>query len=265
MLKRFLYLDFTALADYVSALEGGTRAGVERRHLGAGKGEGALDAKIVRAGGQRSYEDEESLKLSDTPEARFERLLHLAEADPELSGWVDVVNPETDLATVGIGAMVSTECDVYVPDLVQALSTSGGLGDALDTLDEMMPYAAALGLDTTTDLPPKHERDAVKGFIEKLGGNLVAVGEYEGSAWKVVGELQGQYLRDDVEGVAQIIGKVSKRWSTGQWKPLLALPGSSLLPRAERRELERKRPKPGEEDEYMEGPAIMLHVLAIYQ
>lgn len=38
-----------------------------------GRGEGAFDAKIVRAGGERSYEDEESFTLTDTPQASGER------------------------------------------------------------------------------------------------------------------------------------------------------------------------------------------------
>lgn len=61
--------------------------------------------------------------------------------------------------------------------------------------------------------------------------------------------MEGRWgTRGDVEGVAMVVGKVSKRWSAGQWKPVMALPGSSLLPRLERRELERRKPKQGEED-----------------
>lgn len=265
MLKRFLYLDTTALNDYLSALEGGRRAELERRRLGVGKGEGSVDISAVGGDGGRRYENEESFKLTDTPEAQFERLIKLAQQDPELSGWVDVLDPDTELATVGVGAIVSSECDVYVPDVVRALSNKGGLGEALDAINQMMPFAAALGLDTESGLPPKAEQDAVRGFIDKLGGNLVAVGEYEDTRWKIVGELDASHLRDDVEGVAMIVGKVSKRWPDGQWKPVMALPGSSLLPRLERRELERRKPKTGDEGEYIEGPAVMLHVLAIYQ
>ncbi len=32
MLKHFMYLDSTALSDYLSALEGGFRAKIDRRH-----------------------------------------------------------------------------------------------------------------------------------------------------------------------------------------------------------------------------------------
>ncbi len=175
------------------------------------------------------------------------------------------MDPAADLANAGIGAMISTECDVFVPDVVRALSPSNGFVEALEKLDAMMPFADALGLDTKTGLPSKGERDAMKGFVQNLGGKIVAVGEYEDTAWKVVGELQSQHLREGVEGVACVVGKVSTRWSEKQWKPLLALPGSSLLPRAQRRQLERKQPDPGEENQYLEGPAVMLHVLAIYR
>jgi hypothetical protein len=85
------------------------------------------------------------------------------------------------------------------------------------------------------------------------------------SDWRVAGELDEAFVRGDLEGPARVVGKVAKQWPAGQWKPLLALPGSSLLPRSKRRELERKRPDSDKEASYLEGPAVMLDVLAVFR
>jgi hypothetical protein len=263
MLKRFLYLDAVALADYLSALEGGLRDGESHRHSTGGKGQGTIEARIIKAGGERSHEEEVSFSVSETPQSRFERLLKLARADPELSGWVDVLDAEEHLPGVGIGAMVSLECEIYVPDVVRTLS-SGDLTRFFDLVDTLEPSADAIGLDTT-GLPSREARDGIRGFAENVSARLVIVGEPDDSAWRIAGDLQDEFVQGDPDGRAMVVGKVARQWPAGQWKPLLALPGSSMLPRKKRRELERTRPKEGQEDQYLEGPALMLDVLAIYR
>ena len=39
----------------------------------------------------------------------------------------------------------------------------------------------------------------------------------------------------------------------------------NLVPREERRKMERQAPAPGKESEYLSGPALMLDILAIYR
>jgi hypothetical protein len=67
------------------------------------------------------------------------------------------------------------------------------------------------------------------------------------------------------DGYAKVVGKVSTQWGKGQWKLLLALPGMDLLSRDKRREMERKGPNEGQEQNWLEGPAILLDVLTIYR
>jgi hypothetical protein len=264
MLRRFLYLDKAALSDYVSTLEDGLREKLERRSVTGGSSEGAVNARIASAGVAHSQEREESTSLSDTPAAQFTRLLDLARKDPEAAGWIEVLNPDDDLKDVGIGALIEAECDIYVPEVIQALASSGGLVEALNAMAELEPYVKALGLDTA-NLPARDERDSMKGFIEALGGSIVAVGEFDASSWRLAGQLDDRYINGDLDGPARIVGKVTTTWPANQWKPLLALPGSSLLPRAQRRELARKPPAESQKDQYLEGPALMLDVLAIYR
>lgn len=54
--------------------------------------------------GERTKEEEESQTFSDTDEARFERLLRAAEAEPEALAWVDVVQPSCALCGSGMPA-----------------------------------------------------------------------------------------------------------------------------------------------------------------
>jgi hypothetical protein len=62
-----------------------------------------------------------------------------------------------------------------------------------------------------------------------------------------------------------VVGKVSRVLKEGQLRPFTTFPGMNLGSREQRRKLERQRPKEGEEDQYLIGPALMLDILAIYR
>lgn len=240
MLKRFLYLDTDALADYVSALEDGVRNSLERQ-----------------SEGERST-------FTDTPQAQFERLLSLANSEPDLAGWFPV-NAETDLSGIKVGHLIDAECEIYIPDIIKALSPHGGLMEALSQFQSIMPAMSAFGVDEVEDLPSREQVDAMKLFSNTLGGKQIAVGEFDESELRLTGQLTPKYVKSDVEGRARLIGKVSNTWPVGQWKPLLALPGTSLIPREQRRKMERSKPTDSERGNYLEGPAVMLDILAIYR
>lgn len=264
MLRRFLYLDKTALSQYVTALEGGLTTESTTRSMRSGTGTAGADMKVIHASGEKSREDEESRTLADTDEARFARLLRAADAGPEALGWVDVTQPDTDFDGVGIGAMVSWECDLYIPEIVQALARSGEVLGALDMMQNLLPMARRLGLDTE-GLPADEEMRAVSGFISGMNANLLVVGEDEETDWRVAAQLTDEFLHGDIEGRARIVGKVSKILPSGRWKPYLTFPGMNLVPREERRKMERQAPAAGKESEYLSGPALMLDILAIYR
>jgi hypothetical protein len=114
-------------------------------------------------------------------------------------------------------------------------------------------------------LPDEGQIGAMTGVIGALGSDLVFVGEPNGGDWQIAGKLLQPNLRADVDGHARVVGKVSSQWRKGAWKSLLALPGMNLMNREQRRKLESEGPKPGQEDNWLEGPALMLDVLAIYR
>jgi hypothetical protein len=264
VLRRFIYLDKTALDQYVTALEGGRTTESTTRLMRTGTGAGGFDAKLVSASGERSREEEESRTRADTDEARFDRLLRAAQAGPEALGWVDVVQPDVDLDGIGLGAMLAWECDLYIPEVVQVLARSGEALGAIGMMQNLLPMARRLGLDTE-GLPNDDEMGAVSGLISGMNASLLVVGEDDETDWRVAGQLDEASLHGDVEGRARIVGKVSKTVPVGRWKPYLTFPGMNLLPREQRRKMEREQPAAGKENEYLAGPALMLDILAIYR
>ncbi|MFE9483444.1 hypothetical protein ACFYNM_33185 [Streptomyces spororaveus] len=265
MLKRFLYIDSATLTDYVSALEGGIRESLERTSSSERNTQGGLKVSVVEASAGRTRGVEESASFSDTPQARFERLMSLAKDQPEMAGWVDVANPDVDFTDIGVGALIEVECDMYIPEMVKAFMPDGGVVDALDKIEALLPFASMFGPDAALGLPSAHEREAARAFVGTLGGKALVVGDLDGSEWRVAGQINSENITGDIEGPVRVVGKVANRWHQGQWKPLLALPGSSLVSREKRRALERTKPKAGDEDQYLEGPALMMDILAIYR
>lgn len=264
MLRRFLYLDTMSLAQYISSLEGGLANESTNRATSAKSGEGGLNVRVAHFGGAVSREIESSQTLADTHEARFDRLLYAANVMPEKLAWINVLEPSSDFEDIGIGAMVSWECDVFVPDILQTMSRSGDALSAIKTMTELFPAATNLGLDIA-GLPTVDEMNAVGNFISGLNAGLFIVGEDEDTDWRIAGQIVSEYQRGDIEGRARVVGKVSEVLRHGHWKPYLTFPGMKVLSRDQRRKKEREKPEEGTEDQYLPGPAVMLDILAIFR
>lgn len=264
MLVRLIYLDRDALAQYISAIEGGLVTETSRRRAAAREGEAGADFKVVAGKGRRSTEDEESRRIKDTDSARFGRLLAAAEADPEGLGWLEVLDPDVDLQDVGIGAMISWECDLYVPDVIRMLSRAGGAAEAISMMRALLPAAKALGLDTE-GVPEDDQLGAMAGFLGRMDSKTLVVGEEDTTDWQIAGRILGEVDLEDLEGRARVVGKVTRVIPSGRWMPLAAFPGMNLLPREKRRQLERQQPAPGKDSDYLRGPALMIEILAIYR
>lgn len=260
-----MYLDSVALNQYVGAVEGGLVSESTFRAKSTGSGKAGVDVKVVNASGERAHEDEQSRTLTDTDEARFDRLVVAAQGRPDELAWVDVVQPDTDFEDIGIGAIVSWECDIYVPQIVQAIASSGEGASAVKMMEDLLPSAEVLGVDVE-GMPDIAQLKAVSGFVDGLDASLLVVGEDDATDWTIAGHLGEEALRGgELDGRAIVVGKVSRVVSVGRWKPFLTFPGMNLMPRDQRRKKEREAPSPGKEDEYLHGPALVLDILAIYR
>ncbi len=265
MLRRFLYLDAAALSQYIGAVEGGLISESTLRTRSTGTGGAGVDLKVLKGSGERAHEDEESRTLADTDEARFDRLVKAAREAPDELGWVDVVQPDLDFADVGIGAIVSWECDIFVPQIVQTMASSGEVASAVKMMEDLLPNAEAFGLDLE-GMPDAAQLKAVSGFVDGLDASLLVVGEDDATEWSIAGHLgQEALLSGELDGRAILVGKVSRVLPAGRWKPFLTFPGMNLMSREQRRKQERQSPEQGKEDQYLHGPALMLDILAIYR
>jgi len=264
MLKTFMYLNETTLDSYLSSLEDGLRDSIEAKTSKSSSVRGKAGVGVVAVGGDQEDLREETTSRSDTASSRFERLQRLARADVEASGWIDVLSADGDLTDIGIGALIEIECEIYIPEVIKALSPVGGMAQALGQLQEIAPLMAQFGGDMSK-LPGSDKLDAMKGLANSLGADAMLVGEPADSKWQVAGKLLDAHLRGEIDGYARVVGKVSSVLRDGEWKPLLALPGMNLLSRAQRRDMERKGPDAGQEANWLRGPALMLDVLAVYR
>lgn len=262
MLRNFLYLDETVLNGYVSALEDGLRSKRIASNEVHSDRQGAVDARVLKGQRGSSESDTGTVESEDTPHARFERLIELAKAQPERSLWLEIVQLE-DLTDAGTGALVDFECEIEVP----AVSQLGELGQLADLMESMSSLGPLLG-QTDADMPSRQEVQAFRGFSSLLkSDDLVVVGE-DDSDWRIAGTLRRKHLRastSELTEYVRIMGKVGKVIPAGQYKSLLGLPGMSLLPRDERRRLERQKPTDEDRDMYLAGPARMIDVLAVYR
>jgi hypothetical protein len=260
LLRRFLYLDTGLLDDFVGAVEGGLRVRSAQEDRDERERSAKGDLKLL--GGQMGSTagTTRSVESQDTAAARFDRLLRAAEADADTLGWVDLLQAD-ELESVGIGAVVSGEADLYVPDSVKMLSKAD---EAFELFEQLSPLAGAFGL-STEGMPAADEVQKLRKAASVMRADLVAVGEFDESSWRVAGQLTAQHLHEEIDGPARFVGKVRSKWGSGEGRHLMALPGSTLLPREERRRLQRTQPSNADDDSWLNGPAVMLDLLAIWR
>lgn len=132
-------------------------------------------------------------------------------------------------------------------------------------LKTMSPLMKVLG-PGSVDLPPDEHIQAVTAMSSLMGDDLAVVGERDDTDWRIAGRLIAASVRDsELDGAARVVGKVSTILRPGEHKSLLALPGMNLMTREQRRAQAKSGPKPGEEANWLTGPAVMLDVLAVYR
>lgn len=266
MLISAQYLDRDALSNYIAVVEGGLRQSGSSRSKGASGLRGSLSVGPATAEATRGAETETTLDVADHDASRLQRLLDSGHENPEALGWWEVMDPDAEFPTIGLGAFVEWECDVYIPEVVTAMSNHAGMSETLKTVQALMPSAEALGFDME-GLPEIDQMQAMGSFLENLNVAPVVVGDDADTEWKVLGALDKRWIRGNatLDDRARIIGKVKKQVGHGKWYPLFSLPGMNLKSRDERRRMEREGPRNTEEEaNFVRGPLLVVEYLAIY-
>lgn len=215
--------------------------------------------RCLKFGLGRKNVEAESLNYSDNGPARFDRLLALVEGVEDEFGWKDLQETQVEMISLRPGHVLACAAELYESD-VSKLSAASGILSMLPLMKSIsqMTGKPLQGMENFDD----NTVEAVGAFGAAMKGSSVVLGDILESDWKLVFSIPAGI---DVEGDAYVVGKVSKVWGAGEWRPLPGLPVFSQLPRAQRREMERKGPAPDGKMMWQEGPAVLLDVLAVYR
>jgi citrate synthase len=209
LLRKFLYLDETSLNDYVSAMEDGLRQRRETKSGTSSDRSGGIDAKVVRAGVDTGRSSDESSEYSDTPPAKFNRLLDLADGNEEAMAWLEIQTLE-QLEGVGFGAIVHLECEAYIPDMVRTLA-SGELGDLFGkAVDLLLILHADHELNCSTATVRTVGSSQADIFASVAAGVNALSGPSHGGANQAVLEMLDE-IRDSGVTIEEFLERVKAR------------------------------------------------------
>ncbi len=259
MLRHFLYLDNDQLDQYVSQVEDGLRQSVSRLNSTEKSKGGKVDVKLAAANAGTTNQEQSDAAFADTPAARFERLTSLVSGNEDQFGWVEILQ-ESDLQGVRSGNLIDVTAEIYEPEIVAAFGAKG----LMSALPLVKALSAGMGGPGLTNMPKPEQLDAMAQFSAAMPEGLLQ-GDVVDSDWTIIGRLSASGNPKDIEGDARVVGKVTKVWGTGQWRPIPGLPVVSNFSRQQKREYERKGPDEGSRMMWIEGPAIELDILAVYR
>lgn len=262
MLRSFSYLDTTTLNQYVSALENGLVSEETRRTMNSSKSGAGVNVKVAHADAGKAAERESEQRLSDNSFARFERLLRAAQMEPEELDWNEITQPDVDFPALGLGSIVSWECELAVPESLRMMSKTGEMASALAAVSTLLPSAKALGLDVGS-LPDDAKLGAMADMISGMDVKPVVVGGESGTRWKVFATLRDEHQISEVEGYQRVVGKVTRIVPAGQRHQILKMSGAPLANRSDRR-AQQKQSAGVPDDHYVIGPALEISLLAAY-
>lgn len=265
MLFAHRYLNERLLDECVAALEDGLRQSDTERSTGTRSGAASVDIKIARASGSLGADTESAVTKGDHAAARFRRLREAGHQNPSETGWVEVTQPDIDFKSVGIGAFIEWECDIFIPPALEALTNFDQIRSSIRMMNDLMPLAKTFDLGTE-GMPEPDQIDAMDNFLKNTNIQPVIVGEDSSTDWKIIGTLDRQWIRDETTFDDRVIttAKVKRSIQQGRWYPIMSLPGMNLLNRAERRQMEKEGPKDdSEKEQFIQGPVLLVDYLAL--
>lgn len=263
MLRQFSYLNTALLGQFISTLEGGQLTARSYRDVASRSRSLNANVRVVGAEGASESEEESQRELLDTAFAQFDRLLKAAAADPDALGWIDVTQPDLELRGAIRGAMLSWDCEIFVPEVVQAFGANSEARDLLRTMTNVMPAAEDFGLDTT-GLPDAGALRSMSGLMDAMQIEPIVVGDRDDTDWKILAKIDPSFELEPLDGPLQVVGKVRRVIPEGHWHSLLNIPGSALGSREQRRAQARQAPSEDQRQNYIAGPAIELDLLAAF-
>lgn len=254
MLRDFLHLDEARLDQFIGQVEDGLRASRTRTESdssskGVSGGPPLLRGNIGTDSGLSASEE-----VVDSPHARFNRLVELVEGNEAKFQWVRALS-DADFEGLARGQVLDVDAELYESDLTKAAK-------ALAVVPKMQAFQEAMSQNATADgrLPSQNVLDAFGKITEMMPGSIVFGDAAE--SWKVVFTVPSSV---DVDDEARVVGKVRTVVPAGKWELIPGAPLVDNLPREQRRAMVQAGPKRGQEQFWVEGPAVILDVLAVWK
>ncbi len=267
ILRNFLYLDTEALADYLSAIEGYIVEGeIEQKETETKgiKGEAGFQT-IVKAGGGLETVRETKQKVAITDAAKFQKLYEILENDGD-NKYLDLFDFDT-WKEIRRGQMLEIEAKINFPQIYY-------LVNAMEDVEETVDLARIFGVDPFTDTQSGATFEGMRRIAKIVKSKPLSILFTTPSTpgYSFASNLQRKFIRQDpIDGEATVFGKVQRIILKGEKETVFNLApdltteiiksvisgGVSTRPKIQ--------PIPKVMTEIIEGPALIINVLAIYR
>ena len=268
-LRNFLYLNTKVIEDYVSVIEGyiyeeETQAiATSDESNVAGKIGGGIASGNGSRTGKQSQEIKRSVHISDA--AKFEKIYKYLQADGDdgLKYYEFFTNEIYD--------------ELRRDDFLEVLVTArfSKMKELTDSVKKMAELATVIQTITEQKILDKKATEVVNGFsaLEQLkaGKSISCVFEFEDGKFPLVAYLDESYFRceqDNFVGQAYLLCKIIRKIPKGQNIKLdEILDDIKKLPlnRAQRRNMPKNMDNPAEIRDVINGPALIVLPIAVYQ
>ncbi|WP_141750685.1 MULTISPECIES: hypothetical protein [unclassified Corynebacterium] len=261
---RPFYLDTQALDDYIAGIENGLTESIIDKQSKTSHNGGSIDAKVISGEKARAETGENTRSFRDHDTAKLDRLIKYGRANCEAASWNEILEPDTSFQHIRTGEMIEWECDVYLSEISEILANNE-LPGSLRSLAKVAPLTKIFG-SPQNDLPDSEQFNQMADFMDGVNLKPILIGEDDATAWRIVGTLQQDHIRtkDGFDDRARIVAKVRKKIPEGRWFSLHAASGIPMS-REQRRAAGRKGPSTAEEqNQFLEGPLLVVDYLAVY-
>ena len=117
--------------------------------------------------------------------------------------------------------MIEAECDVYIPDILKVATPGSSFLQTSKTSAGVASLAGAFG-PNTSEIPSADQIDSVQSMVGAMKLVPMIVGELGEAEYKLFGQLDPVNIKvDDIDGPANIVGKVKRRVGPNALAPLL--------------------------------------------
>lgn len=267
MLKTFAYLDTDLLQQLIDQIDGGSlkQRSVEDSITSSKSGSGNLRFASGKIGQGNSLTTTQQFEMS--PSAQFNRLHSYCEKNAEETGWEYIEDPaQFTLLHQNPGKLVESQVNISIPQAIKGIDEAAKYSSFLEDASAFKAYLT--NWDEEEMQKDLEQARLLQRFQQYLQGKLIVEADFtNGVNAKYVGKLNKKFIKneDELENDGYtIIGKVKDTWGKGEWRQPLLLSVMNVFNREDRRKIMGTKPNKGDESNFIEGPAALLQILAIY-